>query len=135
MTYRYMLDTDVVSFVAKRRPAIYLDRMSVLPPDDICISAITEAELLLGLLKLPDEDRRQRTVRQILTELHVLPWERGCAAHYAEIEHYLTRTGQRIGEMDTLIAAHALSLGVTLVTHNVRHHGRVPGLTVVDWGA
>ena len=129
-----MLDTDVVSFVAKERPVSYALRMLQVPRAQICISTITEGELLSGLVGLPEEDRRHQSVRRLLTELDVLPWDRECAKHFAVIDRELARMGQRIGEMDTLIAAHALSLGVTLVTHNVRHHGRVPGLTVVDWG-
>lgn len=131
MTPLFMLDTDMASFVIKDRPGVRA-RLATIPPEQICLSAITEGELLYGLKRLPPDHALQIRVRRFLTLLQVLPWRAG--AVYADIRHELLSTGQPIGELDMMIAAHAMSVGATLVTHNMRHFSRIAApLSVVDW--
>ncbi len=133
MTKLFMLDTDAVSYIARGRPPEYRQRVREIADEQLCISAITVAEILVGLEALPSNDIRQLAARNYLGQINVIPWDETAAPMFASIQYYLKTTGQRIGEMDVLIAAHAMALGATLVTGNVRHHGRVPGLEIVDW--
>lgn len=129
----YMLDTDVSSYLLKgRSPEIQAHVLSV-GPDEICISAITKAEMLYGLKRLPDDHRLQIIVRRFLKIVTILPWNVDAAEYYAEIRHQLVTKGQPIGEMDMMIAAHALSVDATLVTNNVRHYQRIGALRIEDW--
>ncbi len=133
MTLRYMLDTDVSSYIVKEHPPEFRRQIDRLPLDQVCVSAITEAELLYGLVRLPPESRLHPGTHAFLRSVVVLDWPSSATAVFADIKHHLFSTGQRIGEMDLLIAAHAIEAGLSLVTGNVRHHGRVPGLEIVDW--
>ncbi|MFY8192736.1 MAG: type II toxin-antitoxin system VapC family toxin, partial [Limnohabitans sp.] len=82
---------------------------------------------------LQADDKRRRTIDLLLNEFPVFPWTLEAADQYGEIAAHLQQTGQPIGNMDTQIAAHALALGLPLVTHNTRHFKRVPGLKLEDW--
>lgn len=126
-------DTDTASYVVKERPPEFRRRMSEIPLEQVCVSAITEAELLYGLNRLPDTHRIQVETIAFPQSTVVLDWPASAAASFARIKYHLVSTGQRIGEMDLLIAAHALDAGLLLVTGNVRHHGRVPDLEIVNW--
>ena len=98
----YMLDTDVSSYLIKgRSPEIQTHILNV-SPDEICISAITKAELLYGLKRLPDDHRLQLVVRRYLKIVTILPWDVDAAEYYAEIRHQLVSMGQPIGEMDMM---------------------------------
>lgn len=133
MTLRYMLDTDIASYIVKERPPEFRWRMDALPLGEVCVSAITQAELLYGLAGFPADHRLYLVTAAFLESVAVLDWPVPATSTFAEIEHELISTGQRIGEMDLLIAAHALDAGSPLVTGNIRHHGRVPGLEIIDW--
>ena len=129
-----MLDTDIASYVIKgRSPAVEAKLMAIVP-SMICISAVTRAELMYGLKRLPAGHRLQLAVRQFLKIVRVLSWDAEAADYYADIRHQLVSTGQPIGEMDMMIAAHSLSAGAVLVTNNVRHYGRIGApLTLLNW--
>ncbi len=100
----------------------------------VCVSVITRAELLYGLKRLPAGHRLHLSVRQFLRIVRVLPWDTEAADYYAEIRHQLVTTGQPIGEMDMMIAAHSLSAGAILITNNMRHFSRIAApLTLVNW--
>ncbi len=133
MTPRYMLDTDVVSYIAKGHPPEFRRQMRALPASQVGVSAITQAEVLYGLLRLPDDHPLQAVTRQFLDSVIIPDWPISGAIHYARVKHYLVSTGQTIGEMDLLIASHSLAIGAMLVTGNTRHHSRVPGLEIIDW--
>lgn len=133
MTIRYMLDTDISSYIVKGRPAEFRRRINDISLDQICVSAITQAELFYGLVRLPPEHRFHSGTADFLGSIVVLDWPATASAHFADAKHRLFSTGQRIGEMDLLIAAHARQAGLPLVTGNIRHHGRVPGLEIIDW--
>lgn len=133
MTLRYMLDTDVASYIVKERPPEFRRRIDELPLEQVCVSSVTQAELLYGLARLPPEHRLHPGTHEFPRSVAILDWPTSAASRYAAIKHHLFFTGQKIGEMDLLIAAHALDAGLALVTGNVRHHSRVPGLEIADW--
>ena len=129
-----MLDTDIASYVIKGRSPDVEAKLMAIVPSMVCISAVTRAELMYGLKRLPAGHRLHLAVRQFLKIVRVLSWDAEAADYYADIRHQLVSTGQPIGEMDMMIAAHSLSAGAVLVTNNVRHYGRIEApLTLVNW--
>src|SRR5713226_3107696 len=128
----HLLDTDTASFVIKGRSPEIEAKLAAVPPDRVCVSAVTRAELMYGLKRLPPSHRLHVGVRQFFRIVRVLAWDAEAADWYAEIRHQLTTTGQPIGEMDMMIAAHALSVGAILVTNNIRHFGRIAAPLAVD---
>jgi tRNA(fMet)-specific endonuclease VapC len=131
---KYLVDTNILSYFARNSSAVLQKRMwAALQKQEIAISAITRAETRFGLALLQADDKRRRTMDLLLNELPVLPWTLEAADRYGDIAAHLQQSGQPIGQMDTQIAAHALALGLPLVTHNTRHFQRVPGLKLEDW--
>jgi tRNA(fMet)-specific endonuclease VapC len=130
----HMLDTDMVSYIIKGRSPAVEEKLAVLDPNMVSISVITRAELLYGLKRLPQSHRLHLAVRQFLRLVRILSWDVEAADYYADIRHQLVTTGQPIGELDMMIAAHSLSSGAALVTNNVRHFERIQApLTLVNW--
>jgi tRNA(fMet)-specific endonuclease VapC len=128
----YLLDTDIASYIIKSKSATIEQKLVTIPPSQLAISAITQAELMYGLKRLPANDPLQTTVREFLRIIRALAWEPDAADCYAEIRHHLVATGQPIGEMDMMIAAHALALNATLVTNNIRRYQRIPGALLLE---
>ncbi len=131
MPDRYMLDTDVSSYVIRENPRTLLD-VFVAHREAICISSITYAELLYGLRNRYSE-RLERKIDQFVSLVRVMDWTACEARKYAELRHHLQRSGTPIGNMDMLIAASALSVGAALVTNNKKHFSCVPNLEIADW--
>jgi tRNA(fMet)-specific endonuclease VapC len=131
---RWMLDTNICVHVIKRRPAAVLQALLKHEHAGVGVSIVTVCELAHGAAK-SGSPRNQAALQQFLEPLEVADFDRAAAAAYALVRPQLEAAGTPIGPLDTLIAAHALSLGVTLVTNNLREFQRVPGLTVVDWSA
>jgi len=130
----YMLDTDTASYLIKGKSRSLKERLEMLAPSSICISVMTRAELQHGLKRLPADHRLHLAVRQFLKIVRILPWDSEAADWYAEIRHQIVGSGQTIGEMDMMIAAHALSVAATLVTNNLRHFERVEApLMLENW--
>lgn len=130
---RYMLDTNICIYAIKRRPEAVIRRISRMPPQDLCVSAVTSAELYHGVYKSRWPERNALALGLFFREISVLPFGAEAAIDYGKIRAALERAGTPIGPLDMLIAAHARSLGLTLVTNNVREFCRVEGLTVEDW--
>jgi tRNA(fMet)-specific endonuclease VapC len=130
---RYLLDTNICIYLIKKKPAKALAKFQAHSVGDIGISAVTVAELQYGVHKSQHVEQNQRALEQFLIPLICIPFDDQAAAAYGEIRAALETQGTPIGALDTLIAAHALSLNVTLVTNNTREFSRVPGLQVVDW--
>jgi tRNA(fMet)-specific endonuclease VapC len=129
-----MLDTDMASHVIKEHSPEVAARLAEIPPSMVCVSAMTRAELMYGLKRLPEGHRLQLGVRQFLRLVRVLAWDSDAADYYVEIRHQLVTAGQPIGELDMMIAAHSLSVGAVLVTNNTRHYARIVApLTMVNW--
>ena len=130
---RYMLDTDICSYVMKRSHDVLLKRLQKMPVSDVCVSVVTKAELLYGVEVSPRRQQDEAALNAFLNYVEVLDFANPSAAHYAEIRSHLKKSGTMIGANDLFIAAHARSLGLTLVTHNTREFGRVPKLAMEDW--
>jgi tRNA(fMet)-specific endonuclease VapC len=130
----HMLDTDTASYLIKGKSPGIEAKVAGLVPSMVCISVMTRAELLYGLKRLPAEHRLHLAVRQFLKIVRVLPWDSDSTDWYADIRHQLVSTGQPIGEMDMMIAAHSLSAGAALVTNNIRHYERIEApLILKNW--
>src|ERR1700720_3346567 len=130
---RYMLDTDICSYIMKRSNAEVLRRLSALPVSDVCISVITKAELLFGVEVSPRRRQDQAALSAFLNYIEVLDFPDQASPHHARIRADLKRLGTTIGANDLFIAAHARSLGLTLVTNNTREFGRVHDLAIENW--
>jgi tRNA(fMet)-specific endonuclease VapC len=130
----HLLDTDTASYLIKAKSPAIEAKLAALVPATVCISVMTRAELLYGLKRLPPDHRLHLAVQQFLKIVRTLPWEADAADWYAQIRHQLVSTGQPIGEMDMMIAAHALSAGAVLVTNNSRHYERIAApLILANW--
>ena len=130
---KLMLDTNVCIYLIKERPPSILERFASHAVGDIGISVITLAELEYGVSKSSRPARNREALDQFIAPLELASFDRRATAAYGKLRSTLEKKGQSIGSMDLLIAAHALSLDVRLITRNVREFGRVPGLSVEDW--
>lgn len=130
---RYMLDTDICSYVMKRSNDLLLKRLQKVPVSDVCVSVITKSELLYGVEVSPRRQQDEAALNAFLSYVEVLDFPDQASSHYAQVRSQLKKLGTMIGANDLLIAAHARSLGLTLVTHNTREFGRVPKLAIEDW--
>lgn len=130
---KYLLDTNICSYIVARRPPAAYERFKQEPFQTIGISTITLSELLFGIEKSVHRERNEIAYRSFLTPLAILDFDAEAAAHYGQIRAELERRGTLIGPLDLLIAAHARSQNLTLVTNNEREFVRVPGLTVENW--
>lgn len=131
---KYLLDTNIVIYVIKRRPIAALAVFNR-HHGRMAISAITLAELLHGAEKSSDPARNLAVVEDFCSRLEVLPYDMPAAAHYGGIRATLERQGTPIGVNDLHIAGHARSQGLVLVTNNLREFQRVPGLLLENWVA
>jgi len=128
---RYMLDTNTVSHLLKDNQAV-ASRVVSAPMASLCLSVITEGELLFGLAKRPRAVRLQVAVRELLRRVDVLPWDRTVAESYGTVRAKMEHKGLILAPLDLLIATHAISIGAVLVT-NDQAFGQVTGLPVEDW--
>ena len=129
----YMLDTDICSYVMKRSNQRLLKELSEVPVTDVCMSVVTKAELLYGVRISPHQTRDDQALRALLRYVAVLGFPEEAAGDYADIRADLRRQGNLIGANDLLIAAHARSLNLTLVTNNTAEFSRVDGLALENW--
>ena len=132
---RYMLDTNIVAFAKNNRPEIVLERMRRFDPGDLCVSVVTLAELEYGVFNSSNPERNQLALTLFLANIDVIPFDDDAAVEYGRIRADLKRKGTPIGANDLMIAAHAKSLGMTLVTNNTREFARVEGLMLEDWAS
>ncbi|HWR17728.1 MAG TPA: PIN domain-containing protein [Terriglobales bacterium] len=130
---RYMLDTDICSYVMKRSDDALLKHLEKLPVSDVCVSVVTKSELLYGVEVSPRRKQDEAALHAFLSYVEVLDFADPSAAHYAEIRSHWKKLGTMIGANDLFIAAHARSLGLTLVTHHTGELGRAPKLAIEDW--
>ena len=130
---KYMLDTNIIAYAKNRRPASVLERLTAQQPSDVCISAITMAELEFGIFRSSKPAKNRLALLAFLSGIQILPFDSDAAREYGAIRHSLAKRGMLIGANDMLIAAHAKSRGLILVTNNAREFERVEGLTVENW--
>ncbi len=128
---KYLLDTDTLSFILRGEGKVE-EHFRAVRPSEVCTSPIVVGEIELGLARRSNR-RLKRLCERLFEILHVVPYEREAARQYGTLAARLLDAGIPIGLEDTMIAAHALSLDLTLVTHNLRHFERVPRLRIEDW--
>ena len=129
----YLLDTNICIYLIKRRPPQVLERFRRCAVGDIGLSTVTLAELQYGVAKSLFPAQNQQALDAFTLPLEVVAFDAAAAVAYGPVRAALERQGTPIGALDLLIAAHALSLGVTLVTNNPREFSRVSGLRVENW--
>jgi len=130
---RYMLDTNACIGVINNKPPAVRVRLLALDPTEVAISEIVRCELAFGVCNSSMPERNQANLTYFLRYVQVLEWTEAQSVEAAQLRCELARQGRPIGHYDTLIAAHARSLNVALVTHNTREFSRVAGLQVEDW--
>lgn len=130
---RYILDTNICIALIRQRDLAIRERLVNCTPGTVALSAVTLAELEFGIQKSAQTDRNRIALAAFTAQLQVLPFGANAAAHYGDIRAVLQRAGIPIGPLDTMIAAHAQSIGATVVTNNEREFRRVEGLDVENW--
>ena len=130
---KYMLDTNICIGLIRQKPKPLIDRLVACLPGDVCVSSITVAELAHGAQKSSRVEQNMSALDEFLIPLEVKNFDQMAASAYGYIRTALERQGSAIGSMDMLIAAHALSLEVTLVTNNMGEFQRIPNLRLEDW--
>jgi tRNA(fMet)-specific endonuclease VapC len=128
---RFMLDADTVSYAIRGEGQV-VTRLLDRQPSEICLSSITWAELRFGV-EAKRSQKLKRAIRSFVKDIAIVPFDEAAGDRFAEVAAALARRGEPIGAFDTLMAAHALSLGLTVVTNNTRHFSRVPGLRLENW--
>lgn len=132
---RFLLDTDTCIYLINRRPRydVILDHVEGKSYGDVVVSSITFAELMYGIAKSRFQRQNRRTARLFFAHFPILPFDQAAAEAYGQIRAGLETRGSPIGPLDTLIAAHAVSVGAAIVTNNTKEFSRVPGLGVENW--
>ena len=130
---RFLLDTNICIYIIKQKPVKVLQKFNAYQVGDIGISAITVAELEFGVQKSQFPTRNQQALEQFLLPLKIVDFDHTAAIVYGDIRSALEKKGTPIGSIETLIAAHVLSLQTTLITKNVKEFNRVPNLQIETW--
>ncbi len=129
---KFMLDTNICIFTIKNKPQIVREAFN-LHDGQLCISAVTLMELIYGAEKSATPEKNLAVIEGFAARLEVMPFDNEAAAHTGMIRSELAKAGTPIGPYDQMIAGHARSRGLIVVTNNVREFERVPGLRVEDW--
>jgi len=129
---KYLLDTNIVIYVLKRRPIEVLEAFNK-NVNRMAISSITLSELMYGAEKSIHIDKNLEAVEDFVSHLDVLSYDAKASQHYGQIKSGLEKRGELIGENDIHIAAHAISQGLILVTNNLKEFKRVPNLALENW--
>lgn len=129
----YMLDTSTASYIIKGEPVVVREHLLEVPMASVCISSITQAELLRGVAMKPEAKRLPIAVKEFLIRVEIMPWDSDAAEAYARLRTSCESEGTPLGTMDMLIAAHSVAVGAILVTNDqaffrVKHH-----LSLEDW--
>jgi tRNA(fMet)-specific endonuclease VapC len=132
---RYMLDTDTCSYIMRRKNEALLKRLVSVPVSAVCMSVVTKAALMYGVEVSPHREQDAAALAAFLPYVDAIDLTSDAALHYAEIRADLKRRGKLIGANDLFIAAHARSLGLTLVTNNTREFDRVRELALDNWSS
>jgi tRNA(fMet)-specific endonuclease VapC len=132
MAVRYLLDTNTASYVIKGNLPRVRERLQQATLSEVAISAITEAELRLGVLRLPEANRLAFVVEEFLRFIDIRPWDSPAAQNYAQLRASIEQQGRPLGNLDLMIAAHSLSLGTTLVSSDRVFRG-VKDMKLEDW--
>jgi tRNA(fMet)-specific endonuclease VapC len=129
---KYMLDTNIAIYTIKNKP-IEVREAFKQHDGQMCISAVTLMELIYGAEASAAVERNLRIVEGFAARLDVLPFDNGAAAHTGQLRAELRKRGTPIGPYDEMIAGHARSLGLVVVTNNTKQFEHVPGLRLANW--
>jgi tRNA(fMet)-specific endonuclease VapC len=129
----FLLDTNICIYIIKKKPSEVLQKFQSLRSETVAVSSITVAELKYGIYKSQFPEKNQTALNQFLYPLQIIKFNESAADYYGEIRADLEKRGQVIGAMDMLIAAHALSLDIILVTNNSKEFSRIPHLKIENW--
>ena len=134
---RYLFDTNTCSYVIHQRKGFesIARRMNGLRYGELMLSSIVLAELQFMVVKSAVPQSKREQLLRFLLQFHVAPFDESATIAYGQVRHQLERRGSPIGPLDTLIAAHAISLKATVVTNNIKHFGQVSDLAVENWYA
>jgi tRNA(fMet)-specific endonuclease VapC len=132
MEERYLFDTNIASYALKGNSPAVDRHLSQVPISQLAISTVTEGELRFGIARQPAATRLHALIEDFFLRVAILPWDSEAAQHYGQLRASLERDGRPIGNLDTMIAAHAIAIGATLVT-NDRAFTRIKKLKVEDW--
>ena len=130
---RYMLDTNICIYVIKHKPETVFQKLQNTNPEDVCISSVTYAELVHGVEKSAAVEKNRLALSMLLANMEILDFDVDAADCYGKIRAVLEKKGTPIGPLDMMIAAHAQSLGYTVVTNNVNEFSRVSALQIENW--
>lgn len=130
---RYMLDTNICIYAIKHKPEKVFMHLQQTDPEDVCVSSVTYAELVYGVEKSAAAERNRLALSLLLSNIAIMDFDDAAAEEYGKIRAELERRGTPIGPLDTMIAAHAKALGLTVVTNNVKEFSRVEELEISNW--
>lgn len=130
---KYMLDTNICIALIRQKPQSVIQHVVACTPGDIALSSITVAELAHGAYKSNQTQKNLQALEQLTLPLEVVDFDQRASIAYGQIRAMLEEQGNIIGSMDLLIGAHALSLGLILITNNTREFERIPNLKLEDW--
>ena len=130
---RYMLDTNICIYAIKHKPEIVFQRLQAIDPEDVCVSAVTYAELVHGVEKSAAVEKNRLALSMLLANIEILDFDVDAADCYGKIRADLEKKGTPIGPLDMMIAGHAQSLGYTVVTNNEKEFSRVSNLKIENW--
>ena len=128
-----MLDTNICIYVIKHKPETVFQKLQNTNPEDVCISSVTYAELVHGVEKSAAVEKNRLALSMLLANMEILDFDVDAADCYGKIRAVLEKKGTPIGPLDMMIAAHAQSLGYTVVTNNVKEFSRVSALRIENW--
>ena len=129
----YMLDTSILIRAIRHPDDPVCERIFNLIGGNLCISAITYAELIYGARHSSNFEKNHQALQSLLSGIYIMPFDSSAAWEAGDIMAYLAAIGKPIGDRDALIAAHARALSMTLVTHNTGEFSRIPHLEIEDW--
>ena len=131
---KYLLDTNICIYIINEKPEKVLRKFERYPVHEFGISSITHAELQYGVEKSRNKEANQNALDEFLLPLTILPFHgKNMVVYYGEIRAFLESKGKTIGPLDTLIAAHALSLELTVISSNIKEFSRIPNLKCENW--
>lgn len=130
---KYLIDTNICIYIMNQRPPEVIQKFKSQEIGEIGVSSITVSELQYGVAKSTFPEQNSKRLEAFLAPFQILPYDENAAKYYGEIRSQLEKKGQTIGPLDLLIAAHAMSCALTLVTNNAKEFERVASLEVENW--
>ena len=130
---KYLLDTNICIYIIKKKPIKVFEKFKQIQIGDIAISSITFSELVYGVQKSGNPEKNKKALQEFLIPIEIINYDYKASLFYGKIRSFLEKKGTPIGALDTLIAAHALSNNIPIITNNEKEFQRVPNLRVENW--